>query len=182
MKPLTIVLDIEKIAGAWQTSVSLATEAGRDGRGSFFWISAHLAQRWKFKQDDNLLVMPDGGLVALRMMTGVVNFSRSADHGMGRKLHVKDWREFLTELEWFIVSDIRSFPILRLWFLDPNLILGWWANGELSTHNTVARKRDGTLVKEQVTLTPKKFHELVKDIPTPAWLSEKKQIPSVESR
>lgn len=138
----------KEIAHAFKIAPRDVREYLTDGRRVSFIIERRLMwenKGWRLASSEGAgydLIDPKGGKWEVRSITGGgVYFNPSNQVGAGRNFDEQGFLTKLADLEGFILSDIVPFPVVSVYRVPVNDVLGWYNDGKLGMNARVTRKK-----------------------------------------
>ena len=140
--------DMQALASAFKVTTDDIKEYMTDGRRVSFIIERRLKWEhpgWSLAASEGAghdLLDPDGNKWEVRSITKRgVYFTPSNQVGSGRMFDEQGFRNKLSEIKGFILTDIVNFPVVDVFVVPVTNVLRWYEEGHLGTTAKISRKK-----------------------------------------
>lgn len=140
--------NIEEIAQALKINAGDVREYFTDGRRVSFLLERRIARevlKGTLAPSEGAsfdLLDSQGRKWEVRSISkGGIYFCPSYMVGSGRSFNEQGFREKLSEIEGYIISDIESFPNIPYWIVPVQQVRMWWDIGQLGNTTKISRQK-----------------------------------------
>lgn len=117
-------------------------------------VNKHFIKGENTKGDDHVdIIGPEGERIEVRSLTNMVYFSPSAMRGAGRKFEEEGFLKRLSECSFFVVCNMNTFPIIKVWKISSDKIKTWYENGILGSNASLSRNNFSIILNRPMSKT-----------------------------